>query len=300
LTLSSNGDSGTDRGRAWRQHPDGGRNVGHSGSVRQKISNPGFGPVMVYARQTASRTFNGDDNRVAAMQRDGWDLGGDFTPGRGSGDGMPPRYDWIGSLPINGAQTTGQLYRRHRVYDPLSGQFTQEDPIGLAGGVNLYGFAAGDPVNFSDPFGLCIPWPQCALAAGRVGAAAGTVIGAGAGTLVGGVGAVPGAAIGNRIGWLGGFGAATLGTLYAIFADDATPPLEVDETGKIHDLPGAVPDDWGEGELEESARALEESIRQRLREMNRKGGDRGHADRVKVERDFLREVDRRLREIQAP
>lgn len=27
--------------------------------------------------------------------------------------------------------------------------------IGLAGGLNLYGFASGDPVNFSDPFGLC-------------------------------------------------------------------------------------------------------------------------------------------------
>lgn len=34
---------------------------------------------------------------------------------------------------------------------------TQEDPIGLAGGLNLYGFANGDPVNFSDPFGLCPP-----------------------------------------------------------------------------------------------------------------------------------------------
>ena len=34
--------------------------------------------------------------------------------------------------------------------------FTQEDPIGLAGGLNLYGFAGGDPVNFSDPFGLYI------------------------------------------------------------------------------------------------------------------------------------------------
>ena len=30
-------------------------------------------------------------------------------------------------------------------------------PIGLAGGLNLYGFANGDPVNFSDPFGLCPP-----------------------------------------------------------------------------------------------------------------------------------------------
>jgi RHS repeat-associated protein len=64
---------------------------------------------------------------------------------------------WIGSLPANGQDGTGQLYRRNRYYDPASGRFTQEDPIGLAGGLNLYGFAGGDPVNYSDPFGLCPP-----------------------------------------------------------------------------------------------------------------------------------------------
>ena len=38
----------------------------------------------------------------------------------------------------------------------------------MAGGLNLYGFAGGDPVNFSDPFGLCkgpkgedLPPEQC-------------------------------------------------------------------------------------------------------------------------------------------
>ncbi|MGH7626876.1 MAG: hypothetical protein ACREOJ_16365, partial [Gemmatimonadaceae bacterium] len=31
-----------------------------------------------------------------------------------------------------------------------------EDPLGLAGGLNVYGFNGGDPVNFSDPFGLCL------------------------------------------------------------------------------------------------------------------------------------------------
>lgn len=40
-------------------------------------------------------------------------------------------------------------------YDPQSGQFTQPDPIGLGGGLNAYGFAAGDPVSYSDPYGLC-------------------------------------------------------------------------------------------------------------------------------------------------
>jgi len=40
------------------------------------------------------------------------------------------------------------------VHELVTGRFTQEDPIGLAGGLNLYGFANGDPVNFSDPFGL--------------------------------------------------------------------------------------------------------------------------------------------------
>lgn len=33
-------------------------------------------------------------------------------------------------------------------------RFTQPDPIGLAGGLNLYGYANGDPINGSDPFGL--------------------------------------------------------------------------------------------------------------------------------------------------
>ncbi|HTO72898.1 MAG TPA: hypothetical protein VMJ30_03720, partial [Gemmatimonadales bacterium] len=33
-------------------------------------------------------------------------------------------------------------------------RFTQIDPIGVAGGANVYGFAAGDPVDYTDPFGL--------------------------------------------------------------------------------------------------------------------------------------------------
>jgi RHS repeat-associated protein len=69
------------------------------------------------------------------------------------------------------ADATGLSYRRNRYYDPVSGQFTQQDPIGIAGGLNLYGYANGDPINFSDPFGLnpCLVPPVaigCAIVAG--------------------------------------------------------------------------------------------------------------------------------------
>jgi RHS repeat-associated protein len=70
--------------------------------------------------------------------------------------GDPSAGDWAGSL-IRGQQDiSGLMYRRNRYYDPMTGQFTQSDPVGIAGGLNTYGFAKGDPVSYSDPYGL---WP---------------------------------------------------------------------------------------------------------------------------------------------
>jgi RHS repeat-associated protein len=68
--------------------------------------------------------------------------------------GNTRRTFWHGSLIEDKRDGAGTLYRRNRSYDPQTGRFTTEDPIGLAGGLNLYGYAGGDPVNFSDPFGL--------------------------------------------------------------------------------------------------------------------------------------------------
>jgi RHS repeat-associated protein len=81
---------------------------------------------------------------------------------------------WHGTLLEHKRDGAGLEYARNRVYDPATGRFTQEDPIGLAGGLNLYGFANGDPINFSDPFGLCVPWclVAAAWAAYEIGGAA--------------------------------------------------------------------------------------------------------------------------------
>ena len=69
---------------------------------------------------------------------------------------LPSGY-WMGSLLSEATDGSGMQYKRNRYYDPASGRFTQVDPIGLAGGLNAYGFGGGDQVNYSDPFGLCPP-----------------------------------------------------------------------------------------------------------------------------------------------
>lgn len=43
---------------------------------------------------------------------------------------------------------------RNRWYEPRTGRFLSEDPIGLAGGINAYVFAESDPVSLRDPLGL--------------------------------------------------------------------------------------------------------------------------------------------------
>ena len=51
---------------------------------------------------------------------------------------------------------TGLYYNRFRYYDPESGQYAGPDPIGLSGGLRLYGYVH-DPVGWIDPLGL-EPW----------------------------------------------------------------------------------------------------------------------------------------------
>ncbi|MEN8250695.1 MAG: RHS repeat-associated core domain-containing protein, partial [Bacteroidota bacterium] len=49
---------------------------------------------------------------------------------------------------------TGLYYNWNRCYDPSTGRYITADPIGLAGGLNLYLYAGGNPVNAIDPEGL--------------------------------------------------------------------------------------------------------------------------------------------------
>jgi RHS repeat-associated protein len=49
---------------------------------------------------------------------------------------------------------TGLYYYRARYYHPGLGRFVAEDPIGVAGGINLYAYVQGNPISYVDPLGL--------------------------------------------------------------------------------------------------------------------------------------------------
>lgn len=120
--------------------------------------------------------YDGDDPLFALVPHENWRGlfdAGTFADGAGRMTGVtvnwqsqnasanylttrPYTADWHGSIIQDKREGSGALYMRNRYFDPATGRFTQEDPIGLAGGINLYGFAKGDPVTYSDPFGLCV------------------------------------------------------------------------------------------------------------------------------------------------
>ncbi len=83
--------------------------------------------------------------------------------------GSVAQYGYTGREP----DATGLVYYRARYYDSSSGRFVSRDPIGLNGGINLYAYVDGNPVNATDPT------DEIALVDNLIGAGVNVAIGAG-------------------------------------------------------------------------------------------------------------------------
>jgi len=51
-------------------------------------------------------------------------------------------------------EETGLHYNYYRHYDPTTGRYIESDPIGLRGGLNTFAYVDGDPLLWSDFYGL--------------------------------------------------------------------------------------------------------------------------------------------------
>ncbi|MEU4148635.1 RHS repeat-associated core domain-containing protein, partial [Streptomyces parvulus] len=108
-------------------------------------------------------------------------------------ESVPQPYRYAGAY----ADPTGLYKMGHRYYDPTLGRFTQPDPSGQE--KNSYLYAAGDPINNTDPTGLYSIDDfksdvgfvgSTATIGGVIGGGVGSVVpvvGTGVGTVVGGV-----------------------------------------------------------------------------------------------------------------
>ena len=69
--------------------------------------------------------------------------------------------------------SSGLYYYRARYYDPSTGRFDSEDPLGFAAGINFYAYVGNNPVNGNDPSGEAPGWVRV------IGTGVGAVIGGG-------------------------------------------------------------------------------------------------------------------------
>ena len=181
--LQTNAYSG-DGLRAWKQ-------TGTTTSTRTYFLYDGDTPVMEETSTgafLAANTYGADglvssrrsgpgticylyDERGNVSQRTsstGAVTGSDLYDAYGARTGTAAQADPFGYGAQAGYYTdleTGLILCTHRFYDPSNGRWLTRDPMGYAGGVNLYGYVGNDPVNKQDatgfiPSSLYHPPPQ--------------------------------------------------------------------------------------------------------------------------------------------
>jgi len=94
------------------------------------------------------------DNSATVLSSDHYDaFGAHLSTATGAGASFDPTGfggQWGGYTDAE----TGLVLMTHRYYDPNAGRFLTRDPIGYAGGINLYAYTQNNPVSKIDPSGF--------------------------------------------------------------------------------------------------------------------------------------------------
>ena len=131
----------------------------YSGSGTLLAVNTTGASGLVSRHTSAGSTFYTFDERGNISQRlssIGTVASSDLYDAYGSRTGTAAQADPFGYGAQAGYYTdteTGLVLCTHRYYDPAAGRWLTRDPIGYAGGVNLYGYVGNDPGNQIDPSG---------------------------------------------------------------------------------------------------------------------------------------------------
>ena len=111
---------------------------------------------------------------------------------------------------------SGLILTRYRAYDPLIGRWLSADPIGEAGGMNLYAYVGGNPINRFDPLGL---WETGSYWGDATQSLSGTALGLLEGLSGGIIGGTPDLYLNmtrlERAGWEIGMTASLVGAFFA-------------------------------------------------------------------------------------
>ena len=100
---------------------------------------------------TVHALADGSGKIVEQYRYDAWGRVLGVTDGEGqpmAKSAVGNRYLWQGR---EYSWATGFYYFRARWYDPVTGRWLSNDPIGISGGLNQYVFCANNPVNYRDP-----------------------------------------------------------------------------------------------------------------------------------------------------
>lgn len=133
--------------------------TGPATPTRAYLAGPGLDSVLAVRDVAAQQTFvavtDFQGSLVGAISASGSFAGPvsyrAFGERLGGGLGPSPRLSYTGR---EQSPATGLLYLRNRWYSPKLGRFLSEDPIGLAGGLNLYSYVGNNPLRYRDPLGL--------------------------------------------------------------------------------------------------------------------------------------------------